>query len=266
MTDRQESFILHGISKPFRILHLSDIHFSVNTSHEKNQQISDALIRRADFWLQLSHRPGMIAVTGDLISRDPGEYGIPDAVRLLCRLRKTAPVAYSLGNHEIDIPETLLSDMLTKLRKAGILVLDNQSAVIQDILFTGLTLPSSVFRTPEGSYSHLMPITETLMQKCIGSCNSHPCILLAHSPMGFQAYAGWGADLILSGHVHGGVIRVPGIGGILSPERRFFPKYTKGVYRMGNSIMNVSAGIGKLRVNNPAECICIDLLPEVKKT
>ena len=55
-------------------------------------------------------------------------------------------------------------------------------------------------------------------------------LLLAHNPLFFSAYRRWGANLTLSGHVHGGMVRLPGVGGLLSPERRFFPQYDGGLY------------------------------------
>jgi len=75
----------------------------------------------------------------------------------------------------------------------------------------------------------------------------------------FEAYERWGADIVFSGHVHGGVIRLPIIGGLLSPERRFFPKYTKGLYRLGKTVMAVTAGLGKFRINDPSEIMLLTL-------
>ena len=262
MTDRQEKIILNGVSAPFRILHISDVHFSRHTSHEKNQIMISEILKKADFYSPPSCHDKLITVTGDLISRYCNEFSIPDAIDLLVRLKQIAPVAYSLGNHEKDIPPALLAQMLKKCRKAGILVLDNSSVLIRDIVFTGLTLPQSVYKNHNGCYTSLTPITAELIASCVGDCISHPCVLLAHSPMGFEAYAEWGADVVLSGHIHGGIVRMPLIGGVLSPERKFFPKYTKGIYEFQSCLMNVSAGIGKIRVNNPPEFICIDLLPE----
>lgn len=264
MTNRRECFPVAGIAQPFRILHISDVHFSSKTSHEKNQKVITEILRTADFCTQPALKLNLIAVTGDLISRNIGETSISDALELLHKLRRIAPVAYSLGNHELDLPRDLLSEFLRNCRKSGILVLNNISVLIQDIVFTGLTLPYEVYKNQNGSYSDLIPVTEELVISCVGTCISHPCVLLAHSPMGFETYAQWGADIVLSGHVHGGIVRMPVFGGILSPERRFFPRYTKGVYQsehVENCYMNVSAGIGKLRINNPSEIVCIDLMP-----
>lgn len=63
----------------------------------------------------------------------------------------------------------------------------------------------------------------------------------------------------MSGHIHGGIIRLPIVGGILSPERKFFPKYSLGEYKKGKTHMIVSAGIGKFRLFNPSEVVEIIL-------
>ena len=98
------------------------------------------------------------------------------------------------------------------------------------------------------------------MKKLVGSPDrSSVCFLLAHDPLPFKAYAGWGADVTFSGHIHGGVIRLPFIGGLLSPERKFFPKYSKGLYHIGRSKLVVSAGLGKFRLNNPSQLLLITL-------
>ena len=81
-------------------------------------------------------------------------------------------------------------------------------------------------------------------------------MLLAHTPLFFEAYAAWGARLTLSGHIHGGIVRLPGVGGVLSPERKFLPRYDKGRFVRGDSEMIVSGGLGKLRFGNPPE-ICV---------
>ena len=93
--------------------------------------------------------------------------------------------------------------------------------------------------------------------------NSNFNILLAHTPFSFDAYAEMGFDLILSGHVHGGVIRLPFVGGVLSPERKFFPKYSGGIYSKEKSQMIVSRGLGygslKFRMFNTPEIVVVTL-------
>ena len=85
-------------------------------------------------------------------------------------------------------------------------------------------------------------------------------ILLAHNPDYFPVYAEWGADLVLSGHVHGGMVILPVLGGVVSPMVRLFPKYYRGMYECRNKKMILTGGLGghtlKFRVNNKPE-ICV---------
>ena len=88
-------------------------------------------------------------------------------------------------------------------------------------------------------------------------------VLLAHHPNYFPQYAAWGADLTLSGHIHGGVARVPFWGrGVISPAWRLFPRYDGGIFREGKAVMVLSRGLGihtiPVRVFNPGELWVID--------
>ena len=88
-------------------------------------------------------------------------------------------------------------------------------------------------------------------------------ILIAHNPDYFPEYAAWGADLVLSGHVHGGIARLPLLGGVLSPAYRLFPKYDGGMFRENNSIMILGRGLGThtipVRFLNPGELVVVEL-------
>ena len=90
--------------------------------------------------------------------------------------------------------------------------------------------------------------------------------MLAHNPAYFEAYASWGADLTLSGHVHGGIMRLPWLGGVLSTSLTLFPKYDGGEFRLGEKRMIVSRGLGShtipIRIFNPAELVAVELAPK----
>ena len=81
-------------------------------------------------------------------------------------------------------------------------------------------------------------------------------------------YKTWGADIILSGHIHGGVIRIPFIGGVISPQFRLFPKFSGEYKKQGNTSMIVSKGLGthtiKVRFMNPAEIVVLHINGEEK--
>ena len=110
---------------------------------------------------------------------------------------------------------------------------------------------------------------DSYMEEILGSNDgSHYEILLAHNPDYFKQYAFYGADLTLAGHVHGGIVRMPFMGGIASPAVRFFPKYNGGLYRQGKANMIVSCGLGThtlpMRIFNPAELAVIRIKPACK--
>ncbi len=255
---RQERIPLRGIRSAFRIVHLSDVHFSEATNLAQNEAVISEILRRVR-QCERKEKIDLIAVTGDLVSRKPGLYGIPAALKLMALLREIAPVAFSLGNHETDLPAGQRAELLDGLRDRGVMVLNNASVTVSGLTFRGLTLPGDVYKGKHG-YCGLRPVTAELVQQCIGQV-THPCVLLAHTPTGFPAYAQWGADVVLSGHMHGGIVRVPGIGGILSPERKFLPLYDIGLFQERGSILSLTAGIGKFRVCNPAEIVDLTLVP-----
>ena len=199
-------------------------------------------------------KPELIVVTGDLISRTVTDF--TDTQRLLRRLTALAPVLVANGNHEADLPPAILERFRQAVRHSGALLLENQTVTVNGIPFAGLYLPSVFYRGGGlfGFTGAADCTAETLLER-LGDCKPNT-VLLAHNPMFFPAYAEWGAKLTLSGHVHGGIVRLPGIGGLLSPERRFLPHFDKGAFRQGDSEMILSAGLGKLRLFNPPE-LCL---------
>ncbi len=257
MKQRYYSIGLQKLTAPCRILQISDVHFSNLTTCNQNRRVMDQVLTSVRLL-----RPDVIAVTGDIVSRNPGKLGIPDAVAFLGRLAAHAPVLFVPGNHEMDLPKSRRNRLFRRLREQGVILLYNRTVILRGIAFSGVVLPRTIYKNSDGGYRNLEQCTPEMLTKRLGSCRKHPHVLLAHSPMGLPAYARWGADAVLSGHVHGGIVRLPGLGGILSPERKFFPRYTRGLYRMDGTVMAVSAGIGKLRIGNPAEVVCVDLMTE----
>ena len=251
-TDKYEVCV-PGLPKEFdgkRILHLSDLH------RKRYGDGFNNLINSCSFL-----EPDLIFFTGDLFSRC--EKNLDPKILLMQRLRKLAPVYYVPGNHEGDAPDRTLV-LCTKLTGEGVCVLNNRTERItageSHINVTGAVLPQSHYRSDHGGYSGRTVITPELMNSLVGRPEEGAAtFLLAHDPLPFRAYAKWGAALTFSGHVHGGAVRLPMIGGVFSPERCFFPEYSKGVYRIGNAQLVVSAGLGKFRLNNPSQIILVTL-------
>lgn len=257
MVLRHERIRIRKLPKTLNLLHLSDIHFSARSTHAEHLAVMKEMLSLARPCGNLN----VVCITGDLVSRKFTQETLDDAVLFVRNVQAVLQperIFYALGNHEMDLPAEVRRVYLERIRKAGAVVLDNSGELFAGCRFTGVTLPQTVYRHPQGHYWDLEPVTVPMLERCVQRCQTHPCILLAHTPLGLPAYAQWGADAVLSGHVHGGIVRLGGIG-FLSPERRFLPKYTKGLYREGNCVMNVSAGIGKFRLNNPAELVLLTL-------
>ncbi|MDE6892596.1 MAG: hypothetical protein K2P50_12455, partial [Lachnospiraceae bacterium] len=94
---------------------------------------------------------------------------------------------------------------------------------------------------------------------------SRATVLIAHNPRYFEVYAGWGADFVVSGHVHGGLMRLPFLGGVISPALKLFPKYDGGEFHEGKSTLILGRGLGThtlpIRIFNPGEVVVIDAAP-----
>ncbi|MBR6106872.1 MAG: metallophosphoesterase [Oscillospiraceae bacterium] len=226
-----------------RLVQISDLHKRRFGAHQRRLLEKTAALR-----------PELIVITGDLISRTARDF--TETGRLLRGLSGIAPVLAVPGNHEADLPPELYRAYRQTVRESGAVWLANQTVLIHGIPFAGLALPHEYYRGG-GRFGFIgrKAVTAETLRRRLGTCMPGT-VLLAHNPLWFPAYAEWGAALTLSGHVHGGAVRLPAAGGILSPERRLFPKYDKGCFTEGSSVMIVSGGLGKLRLFNPPE-LCV---------
>ena len=220
----------------FRIVHVSDLH-----NEEMGPANADLLqkIQDAD--------PDIIAVTGDLI-----DCRVPDEAISLAFMEKAlqiAPVYYVTGNHEgalFDIYPSFEEELL----QMGVVVLHNEAVTIargdDSITILGVDDPNMDRTMEENLVSFLSKQNK----------NSYT-VLLSHRPELFESYCEGNADLVLTGHAHGGQVRVPGIGGLYAPGQGLLPQYDAGLFSQDETNMIVSRGIGNslfpMRVNNRPE-------------
>lgn len=203
-----------------RIIHLSDWH---NNIYNKERIIK----------FTGNSSPDIICCTGDMVSRRSTDFR--QLYSLLRKLGELAPVLYIFGNHETTNPYR--SDIKDIVQSSGATLL-NGNMRYKNINFVGIELKKTVYKK-NGSYHNVDKVTlNDLPQKPDGKT-----VLLIHNPNFLKVYSKWGADYVLSGHVHGGYIRLPLIGGVLSPERKLFPKYDKGIFAYNNTVMSVSGGL-----------------------
>lgn len=216
-------------------------------------------------------RPDLILIGGDMLvgkaDADPAT-----ALDLVRQLPAIAPVFYAPGNHEARLKDdpAYYGDTYRKyekdLKDAGVTFLENTSAAVrckgEQLLLYGLDLPLSTYKKFRKASVTSDTVSECLAKSGTDAGDKYK-ILLAHNPAYMEAYLEWGADLVLSGHLHGGLVRVPGIGGIVTPQGFFFPKYSGEMTQTGDQTAIVSRGLGthtmNIRMFNMPELIAVHL-------
>ena len=239
----------------FRIVHLSDLHGAVYGSKNK------ILIQKVH-----EVRPNIVVMTGDMA--DDSEESLATLAGLCGRLGKRYPIYYIPGNHEQGLKPEQLTRLLKKLESLGTTVLKNKWCTVSCkgafIKLYGLVMPMKYYKDPlRADYEKKIYFSAEDTRKLLGEAD-HSCynILLSHNPLYYPSYRDWGADLTLSGHIHGGIIRIPGLGGLLSPDMTFFPKYDGGLFIENGKYLVVSRGLGNhffIRIRNPEELVVVTL-------
>jgi predicted MPP superfamily phosphohydrolase len=221
---------LPGEFNGFTLVQLSDLHGKEFGEGNKSLLAS---VRASE--------PDVIVITGDLVdenTEDPLTY----AARIGAALRMIAPTYYVTGNHEWASRKA--EDICSALKTTGVVCLRNETEVIQRggkrILLTGLDDPNAYYDQKSGE-----EVTSELL-KTYGENDFR--MLLAHRNDRFASeYYRLGYDLTLSGHAHGGLIRLPFTDGLVDPHQGLFPSYTSGFYDVEGSELFVSRGLGNIR-------------------
>lgn len=228
----------------------------------------------------LAERPECLLLAGDMITEGYSGLYYQHAIDLITQLTEHIPVYYGMGNHELRwsnkpddaVPKTFrwYKDYLTK---RGVRFLVNQSIHLgrsgleadlgkedDSVRLTGLSLPGIYYRK-----KRIEQLTPEVVRHCVGPASDKSFeLLLAHTPQFFHAYVQWGADLAIAGHFHGGNVRLPLLGGVISPYIRLFPKYDMGQFtdKVTGRQMIVTAGVGSHtipRIFNPPEVVILTL-------
>ena len=258
---RKYTFRSDKLKKNCRIVFLSDLH---NKEYGADNEL---LLRAID-----EQSPDLVAVGGDMLRAKPGA-SFEKGAALVLACGKKYPVYYALGNHEYRAriyPEdygTMYRDYMKSFEGSDIRFLDNESVLLPEfgIRLTGLTLDKKYYKR-----FGKRKLKEGYLSETIGRADhSSWQILLAHNPEFFPDYAAWKPDLVLSGHVHGGVARIPGYKGVVSPALMPFPHYDGGLFEEHGSRMVISRGLGMhtipVRLFNPGELVVVELEAENKE-
>ena len=217
----------------YGICHISDLH---SGSFGKDNIRLVEIINRL--------KPRILCMTGDMIENDTDDGEI--FLKFISMLDPEIVKLYVSGNHENYTRsgfKTIVSNrtvFYNKVRNAGVRVLHNESYKdeVYPISFSGIEDNHCRYegqKFQEDTFAieeHMEPPVDGLFN-----------VALVHRPNYFRSFARYGYDLMLSGHTHGGLIRIYGLGGLLSPDRKFFPEFDKGLFRYGKSYLNVSSGL-----------------------
>lgn len=197
--------------------------------------------------------PDIIALTGDFVT-DEGDLAAVE--KLAARLVKLCPVYFISGNHEFG--SGLAVKVRNILERAGVKYLSNEYLTISrgedEILLGGVEDPLA--------YADMLSPDE-LAQKMNDAAPDAFKILLGHRNYWMTEYPELPVDLIFCGHAHGGLIRIPGVGGLIGTDRHLFPDFDAGEYNNGRYTLIVSRGLGNSvpipRVFNRPEIVCVEL-------
>ena len=247
MIVRHYSVELEEVTAPVRLAVVTDFHgcsYGEDASH-----LLAAIEEEA---------PDAMLLVGDIYD-DGLSWEDSDALISACVQRW--PCYYVTGNHEYWTGR--IDEILRRLSDAGVTVLDSECSVLevrgQRISLCGVTDPYAMV------YSGA-PETGVQLAKAIDAAEPETCIvLLAHRPELIAQYAALGFDLVVSGHAHGGQMRLPGfLNGLYAPNQGLFPKYAGGCYEVDGTTMIVSRGLAREstlcpRVFNRPELVIVTL-------
>ena len=212
-----------------RIVELADLHGRV---FGRGSRRLLAAVRRAE--------PDLICIDGDLFDEHTDLAMLPPLLRGLCAI---APVYYVTGNHEWRVPG--LRGILAQMRACGVTVLQDDWRVLrrgEDALVLAGT------DDPCGPAERKTP-AELIANIRAEAGEAAFLLLLTHRNDQLPQWSALGVQAVLAGHCHGGVVRLPFVGGLFGTDRRLFPAWDAGLYRQGETALYVSRGLGYTNVH-----------------
>ena len=212
-----------------RIVELADLHGRV---FGRGSRRLLAAVRRAE--------PDLICIDGDLFDEHTDLAMLPPLLRGLCAI---APVYYVTGNHEWRVPG--LRGILAQMRACGVTVLQDDWRVLrrgEDALIVAGT------DDPCGPAERKTP-AELIADIRAEAGEAAFLLLLTHRNDQVPQWSALGVQAVLAGHCHGGVVRLPFVGGLFGTDRRLFPAWDAGLYRQGETALYVSRGLGYTNVH-----------------
>ena len=245
---------LSELSGSARVVVISDLHGK--KYGRDNKRLLDKISEQ---------NPDAIFVVGDMLDDNDAENGFSKTTKMLNDLLDIAPVYFAYGNQEKEYSGDILDGFVNTITENGIIVLDDS--------FVDCEINGQKIRIG-GTMGHAFPFGRTMEE--FESSDEYiflkdmektdlPTIVLAHMPDTFifnGAHNYWSnIDLVVSGHTHGGVVRLPFVGGLYAPMQSFFPEYDYGFYMLGEKMqMVITSGLSGYKfiprfLNLPEICV-----------
>lgn len=220
-----------GLDEDITIVQISDLHNQVFGLKEAS------LLKKIK-----AASPDIIVVTGDIVDGHHTSY--PVALDFIKGAVKIAPVYYVTGNHEAYLEGDKLNEFMGEMSSLGVVILNDTYIETDGYVLAGIK------DTSLANFNAYPAFDDT-----------KPVILLAHEPQYKDLYKSLGADLVLTGHRHGGQFIIPGLGGFVSPEFEFFPDMYEGIHDIDGMKLVISRGLGNsvvpIRINNYPEVVVV---------
>jgi len=229
-----------------KIVQISDLH---SKSFKDN-----LLVKKID-----EIKPDVILCTGDIIDRNSKDF--EEEKKFFELIANKYKVYYILGNHELSLKYVNVKDYLIYITKLNVQVLLNEKVSLNG----NIDIYAMNYYEPKKENVQILKMNELFKNVDEKKVN----IALVHNPYSIELIKKYPLDLVLSGHIHGGLIRIFDKG-IFSPIGKMFPKYSGGKYIINGINLIVSKGLGgrvysNFRINNRVELVVINLRKNVVK-
>ncbi len=243
LTENNYTIESKKIDKDINLIIISDLHD--NELGENNINLVEKI---------KSKSPDMVLVVGDMVNDN--SYNSNIVVDFLKQISLTIPVYYSLGNTEEDYIKANTSDLIQELKDINVTVLNNE---YKDVKINNITIRIG------GMYDYAFGVENKKVYNflCDFQDTKNYKIMMAHRPDSFifgDASEVWDIDLVVSGHTHGGQVRLPFMGGLYVGDQGYFPMYDKGLFDLNKIKILISSGLGSgkqkiPRFNNVPEVV-----------
>jgi len=253
-----ESDRIPAASDGYRMVYLSDLHD--DTFGERNEFLARK-IREL--------KPDILLIGGDMTSAQVRHNPEPfKAFDELMSGLQGIPAVFSFGNHEYRICTEKAFEAWREIgrelfERYDIRVLHDEAL---DLFGKGSGIRIYGSDPDPDYYRHgrKRPFPEHYVEDRLGKADPDRFnVVLSHTPLYMEEFTDWGADLVLSGHFHGGTIRLPLLGGVMTPQFQFFSRYCRGKVVCPKGLGIVSGGLGthsiNIRINNKPDIVLVKL-------